>query len=288
MENPATIPVFYDPRMVAENASNFSPSAAKPREVVASWQRRGFPIRLMPVVPVTPEQFVLAHDAGFVQGVLACQQCNGFGNFNPEVAASLPFTSGAMLCAAHHVLATGGVASAPCSGFHHAGWRSGNGFCTFNGLMVTAMALLTEGAAKKVGILDADQHYGDGTDEIIERLNVANQVPHVTFGRNYHEPSQAVEFLQKLPDVVRSFRGCDLLLYQAGADPHVDDPLGGWLTTAQLRERDRLVFATCREIGLPVAWNLAGGYQRDEHDSIRPVLDIHDNTMAECVGVYVA
>jgi len=28
----------------------------------------------------------------------------------------------------------------------------------------------------------------------------------------------------------------------AGEAVAVDDPLGGWLTTAQLRERDRLVF----------------------------------------------
>lgn len=31
-----------------------------------------------------------------------------------------------------------------------------------------------------------------------------------------------------------------------------------------------------------MAWNLAGGYQHDMLGEIRPVLDIHDNTMAEC------
>ena len=30
---------------------------------------------------------------------------------------------------------------------------------------------------------------------------------------------------------------------------------------------------------LGVAWNLAGGYQRDNHGSIQPVLAIHDNTL---------
>lgn len=66
------------------------------------------------------------------------------------------------------------------------------------------------------------------------------------------------------------------MLYQAGADPHVNDPLGGWMTTAQLYERDVIVFETAREMGLPVVFNLAGGYQRDEDGGIRPVLDIHD------------
>jgi acetoin utilization deacetylase AcuC-like enzyme len=72
------------------------------------------------------------------------------------------------------------------------------------------------------------------------------------------------------------------LLYQAGADPHIADPLGGWLTTAQLRERDRLVFTRCKALGLPVAWNLAGGYQ----NPLRKVLDIHDNTMLECIAAF--
>ncbi len=76
---------------------------------------------------------------------------------------------------------------------------------------------------------------------------------------------------------------CAVLLYQAGADPHVDDPLGGWLTTEQLRERDRRVFEAARGAGVPVAWNLAGGYQTP----LRNVLDIHDHTLIECAEVYL-
>jgi len=75
---------------------------------------------------------------------------------------------------------------------------------------------------------------------------------------------------------------CGVILYQAGADPHVDDPLGGWLTTEQLRERDRLVFENVATLGVPIAWNLAGGYQTP----LRNVLDIHDNTMRECAAVF--
>jgi hypothetical protein len=41
----------------------------------------------------------------------------------------------------------------------------------------------------------------------------------------------------------------DVVLYQAGADPHQNDPLGGWMTTTQLRERDALVFETARARG---------------------------------------
>lgn len=79
-----------------------------------------------------------------------------------------------------------------------------------------------------------------------------------------------------------------MVLYQAGADPHVNDPLGGWLTTEQLRERDGLVFSGLKALGIPVAWNLAGGYQLDAAGGISPILEIHDNTLRECARVYLS
>jgi hypothetical protein len=43
---------------------------------------------------------------------------------------------------------------------------------------------------------------------------------------------------------------------------------------------------------LSPAWNLAGGYQenttRSWPESIRPVLDIHDNTMRACVEAFIS
>ena len=38
-------------------------------------------------------------------------------------------------------------------------------------------------------------------------------------------------------------------------------------------------------MGLPVAWDLACGYQRDADEGIRPVLAIHDNPMAAALVV---
>ena len=99
------IPVFYDPRMVAE-AESFSPSAGKPRAVVASWQAMHAPLVLQAPIPVTREQLARAHARDYVDGVLDGRRRNGFGNTLPEVAASLPWTSGAMLCAASRQPAT--------------------------------------------------------------------------------------------------------------------------------------------------------------------------------------
>jgi acetoin utilization deacetylase AcuC-like enzyme len=273
------VPVVYGASMVAD-AQSFSPSAAKPRAVVASWRRR-FP----PLVFEAPEAasvgtLCLAHDAEYVRGVLACRLPNGFGNHLAEVAASLPWTTGAMVTAARLAL-QGGCAVAPVSGFHHACHDRGGGYCTFNGLVVAAQVMRREQRLRRVGILDFDQHYGNGTADILRVLGL-DWIEHYSAAAEWDRPDQAEAFLARIPVLMARFATCDLLLYQAGADPHVDDPLGGWLTTAQLRQRDRLVFEYCHAHRLPVAWNLAGGYQTP----LRKVVAIHDNTLIECLACF--
>jgi acetoin utilization deacetylase AcuC-like enzyme len=54
--------------------------------------------------------------------------------------------------------------------------------------------------------------------------------------------------LHELPALVARFAGCELLLYQAGADAHINDPLGGWMTTEQLARRDHIVFTEAARI----------------------------------------
>ena len=272
-----SIPVFYTPRQVA-HPNSYSPSPGKPAKVVADWLAEGLPIEVIEPEPVTREMLALAHDREFVDAILDSQRNNGFGERSRGVADSLPWTSGSLLSAARAALQNRRVAASPTSGFHHAGHARVSGFCTFNGLMVTALQLKTEGRIGRIGILDCDMHYGDGTQEIIETLKL-DWVRHITIGRGYR--AEARSFLARLPDLVRGFADCDVLLYQAGADPHVDDPLGGFLTTDQLMQRDRIVFSLAQRIGLPVAWNLAGGYQ----EPLDGVLEIHRNTMMAACGV---
>lgn len=274
-----TIPVFYDPAQVSRPDS-FSPSAAKPQSVVARWQEMALPIEIVPPTPLMPAQIAIAHDVRYVDGVFSLRIPNGFRGRDAAVAESLRWTTGSMLSAARAALASGRAAVSPTSGFHHAGYAFGGGFCTFNGLMIAALTLRAEGLVRKVAILDCDEHYGDGTDDIIRRLGLEAFVSHVTIGGGCERDPMA--FLARLPDMVAGFADCELILYQAGADPHIDDPLGGWLTTDELHERDRLVFAVARRKGIPIAWNLAGGYQAP----IERVLEIHDNTMRACIAEF--
>ena len=282
-----TIPVFYTPKMVADSEC-FSPSAAKPIKVVESWQKQ-FPIEVVEPSAATREDFYRAHDATWVDKVLAGEADNGFANRSLVVAESLPYTTGAMLSAARHVLSDSlGVAVAPCSGFHHAEYAHPMGYCTFNGLMVTALALRAEGAAKRIGILDLDMHYGNGTDHILQKVGNDGWCRHFTAGLTIEYPSQVNYFFNEwLPIALEELASCDIVLYQAGADPHIMDPYGGWMETDEMQRRDAIVFDTLKACKVPVVWNLAGGYQKKEDGSIPAVLEIHDNTMRECARVYL-
>lgn len=263
----------YDPGMTAP-AQGYSPSAAKPAAVMAAWRAEWPDLEVRPPVAATVEDLCRAHDRAYVEDVLAQRRANGFGTRNVDVAKSLPWTSGALLTAARWALQDGGAVAAPVSGFHHAGWDHGGGYCTFNGLMATALALRAESPARRIGILDYDYHYGDGTDDILDHVGRTG-ITHITAGADYRSPEHAPAFLVAIDEHLARLADCDLVLYQAGADPHIDDPLGGFLTSEEMRQRDRRVFGGLRERGIPVAWVLAGGYQQP----LDKVIAIHVESM---------
>jgi len=265
--------VFYSPHQSVAGNISYSPSAGKPERLLAQWLER-YPVEVVPPRPVSEQELCLAHDPAFVRGVLAGTKNNGFSNNCLKVAASLPWTTGSLVSAARYVLEHGGAVCSPTSGFHHACYDYPQGFCTFNGLMVAALLL----QPRRVAILDCDYHYGNGTDDIIRKLDV-NSVSHYTTGaRKCQDPDL---FLEELPTILGDLGG-ELLIYQAGADAHLWDPLGGWMTSVQMRRRDRIVFEHCKARSLPVVWNLAGGYQED----FQAVLDLHHATLEECLSVF--
>ena len=278
------MPVVYGEQMVAPSKS-YSPSSFKPRLLLEHLQNLGYPVEIHPPVALSIDDLCLAHDRKYVESVLNCSASNGFGNRDAETAATFPYTSGSLYQAACLALQTG-ISASFSSGFHHAGYNHGAGFCTFNGLVVVARRLYLEGRISRVLILDADYHYGDGTDDILAKLQL-DFVRHETMGREYYTPEKGEAYLVELGKIMESLRHkpVDLILYQAGADVHVDDPLGGVLTTDQMARRDQIVFESARSQRVPLAWNLAGGYQRDADGSILPVLRLHEQTYKLALSV---
>jgi acetoin utilization deacetylase AcuC-like enzyme len=285
------LPVFYNPAQCAPKSS-FSPSSVKPRYVVQDWlESFEGQIEIHDFEPVGRDAFKRVHHPDMVDAILDCLKVNGFGNRSVDVAKSLPYTTGSMLAAARYAVENNCFTCSPTSGFHHAEFHGPQGFCTFEGMMVTAVLLKEAGTVNSVGIIDCDVHYGNGTADIIRRLGL-DWVRHHTMGAKHFkrndkhaDSSVHTQFNGWLKTAIDDVRHCDLVLYQAGADPHIEDPLGGVLTTEQMRHRDELVFS--RLNGRALTFNLAGGYQTvdapTERQSLDPILALHRNTARACL-----
>jgi acetoin utilization deacetylase AcuC-like enzyme len=169
-----------------------------------------------------------------------------------------------------------GLAMNLAGGTHHAFPDHGEGFCVFNDVAVAIRALQRDGRIERAAIIDLDVHQGNGTHAVF-----AGDESVFTFsmhgGRNYpfHKVPGRLDvelddrtdddrylalLAATLPRVLAEAQP-DLVVYLAGADPHEADRLGRLaLTFDGLARRDSMVLEQCREVGLPVALTIAGGY----------------------------
>jgi len=68
---------------------------------------------------------------------------------------------------------------------------------------------------------------------------------------------------QHIPRLLREVEP-ELVFYNAGVDPHLDDRLGRLsLSDEGLAARENLVLSACRDAGVPIACVIGGGYQDD-------------------------
>ena len=172
-----------------------------------------------------------------------------------------------------------GIACNTAGGTHHAFPNFGSGFCIFNDLAIAARILQKEGLVKKILIVDLDVHQGDGTAFIFEKdTSVFTFSMHCE--ANFPGTKQKSDldvplpvgldddgYLQiladYLPDLLTQFQP-DLVLYDAGVDPHVLDKLGKLsLTNTGIYRREMQVLSTCLSLGYPVACVIGGGYAED-------------------------
>jgi acetoin utilization deacetylase AcuC-like enzyme len=217
-------------------------------------------------------------------------------------------TNGAALAAAERAL-DDGLAAAVASGFHHAHADHGEGFCTFNGLVVAAEALRAAGRVAKVAVLDLDLHYGNGTASLcaarpwlfncsiygndywqntpyrdVSTVHHVDGANHVSFALpNGSGRTAMLGALERGVAAILAWGRPDLVLYQAGADPFKEDPYSPLdLDAGDLRERDRCVFDWAKSHELPLAWVLAGGYTRD----VSKIVAIHLGTFDAAADVH--
>ncbi len=172
-----------------------------------------------------------------------------------------------------------GLACNTAGGTHHAYTDFGSGFCIFNDIAVAARVVQQLGLARQILVIDLDVHQGDGTAAIFHGdASVFTFSMHC--GANFPFRKQEsdldlaldvgagddeymAQLSATLPDLLQQVAP-DLIFFDAGVDPHVEDTLGKLnLSDAGLDRRERFVLTTCAAQGIPVAAVIGGGYQKD-------------------------
>jgi acetoin utilization deacetylase AcuC-like enzyme len=292
---------YYHPGYAAPIGQHIMP--IRKFGLVAEALRGAKDVALVEPSPISDDDLLRVHTVRFIDAV-----CNGEPRalaemqkfpWSAELYPSVLLTSGGCLAAARTALSEG-VSAALVSGFHHACADHGEGFCTFNGLVITADALIDAGEARRVAVLDMDLHYGNGTAQLaVSRPHLLalsiygndywNNVVFRDVRARHHEDGEnhrsyalpagcdgpaMMRILDEALPVILDFRP-DLILYQAGADPYHEDPYSPLaLDHDDLLARDRRVFSFAKQHGIPISWVLAGGYTED----VSKVVRVHTNT----------
>jgi histone deacetylase 11 len=185
-----------------------------------------------------------------------------------------------------------GVAINLGGGYHHASADRGGGFSVYADIPLAVQTLHDEGKIGTVLVVDLDAHQGNGTAATFRNWSWAKILDLYEEGI-YPVPKEPEDFplavgpglkgrdyiwmvedaLINALDTVQP----DLVVYNAGSDPFIDDPLASYrLTKGDLAERDLLVVSLVRERSIPVAMVLSGGYSseswRVHTDAIEDIL----------------
>jgi acetoin utilization deacetylase AcuC-like enzyme len=225
----------------------------------------------------------LVHTADYVtaycEGTLNPQAQRRIGlPWSPALVTRTCTALGGTILAAQLALKCG-LACNTAGGTHHAFPSYGSGFCIFNDLAIAARVVQNLGLAQRILIVDLDVHQGDGTAFIFQNdssvftfsMHCAINFPSTKQKSDLDVPLAAGmeddDYLQTLakylPNLLTQVRP-DLVLYDAGVDPHGGDRLGKLaLTDRGLYRRDMQVLTTCVAQGYPVACVIGGGYAED-------------------------
>ena len=217
-----------------------------------------------------------AYHEGFSQDSLPAQAQRRIGlpATTPLVRRTWLAVGGTLLTA--RLALAHGLACHLAGGTHHAFPHYGSGFCIFNDVAVAARVLLAEGAVARLMVIDLDVHQGDGTAAIFAgdgrvftlSAHAASNFPlrkqtsdhDLPLADDLDDDAYLAAVGRLLPELLEQVQP-QLVLYNAGVDPHRDDRLGRLaLSDTGLLLRDRMVLEACLQRGIPVATVIGGGY----------------------------
>ena len=303
------ITAFFHPGYAAPIGDHLMP--IQKFGLVAEGLRGAVDVRLAEPEPVTEADFRRAHTARYITAIQTGKpRVLAQGQKFPwtrKLFISVCLTSGGCLAAAREALRSG-ASAALVSGFHHACADHGEGFCTFNGLVVSLEAMRAAGEIRTAAVLDLDLHYGNGTAQLaaprpwlfalsLYGNDYWNNIPFRDVSVRHHQDGEnhrsfalpagcdRATLLRIMDETLPliAARRPDVLLYQAGADPYFEDPYSPLaLDHDDLQARDRKVFSFAKQHQIPIAWVLAGGYTEE----VSKIVRVHLNTFAAWREVY--
>jgi acetoin utilization deacetylase AcuC-like enzyme len=305
------IRVYHSPRYEADIGDHVMPMR-KFGMVRRAIEAEGLPIDIIEPAPVADVDLLRVHTPEYLRAIatgepLALAQSQKFP-WSPQLAEAVRWTNGGCIAALFAALEDG-VAGNLASGFHHSHADHGQGYCTFNGLVVAAERARADGRISRSLVLDMDLHYGNGTAALLATRPSMFQLS--IYGNWYKEnlayrnveaestPDTKNAWSVAVPNgagreeylgILEARLGAaidrarpDVILYQAGADPYKEDPYSPLdLDHDALRARDTYVFEAARRRGIPVMWVLAGGYTKDTSK----VVEVHVNTVRAALQVF--
>ena len=224
------------------------------------------------------------------------QRYIGFPQSPALTNRELVITQGTIDCC--HYAFENGISMNVAGGTHHAFADHGEGFCLLNDFAVAANYLLDKKYATEILIIDLDVHQGNGTAKIFE-----NQPAVFTFsmhGRhNYPFHKEQSDWDLPLEDgssddtylgllegalkILRDKCAPDFVFYLSGVDILATDKFGKLKVSMNgCKRRDEMVFHWLRDLKVPCAVSMGGGYSED----IKIITEAHCNTFRVAKDVY--
>lgn len=246
--------------------------------------------------PLDDDDLRLVHGRGYLWrlyflGITRLGLINGENPITPNALKKLKVACGGTYLACKIALEQG-LGMNLGGGFHHAFSCREAGFCHLNDMAVAIRKLQMERAIDRAMVIDCDVHQGNGTAAIFEKddsvftfsIHQEDLYPNPKALGDYDislysnlkvDDDKYLVELEVLPDLIKRHRP-HLIIYLAGADPFVEDRLGGFFLTKEgLMARDAYILKLCTELKVPAAIVLGGGYARNTEDTV----EIHLNTI---------
>lgn len=252
--------------------------------------------------PIDEKWILRTHSSGYWEQLknleLPARQVRriGFPLTNRLIMRSRVIAQGTIDCCLYALKNT--VSLNIAGGTHHAYHDRGEGFCLLNDFAIAANYLLDNKIVSQILVVDLDVHQGNGTASLFEKeprvftfsMHGASNYPLVKEKSDldialpdFMDDAPYLKVLSDwLPTVIEQTEP-DIIFYLSGVDVLKTDKLGRLgLSREGCKERDRFVFQTCKNYGIPVAVAMGGGYS----EQIKDIIEAHANTYRMAVDVF--